>query len=563
LAQIYDDLPREALIEILKRRDYERRLGLVWERRDIEADASVNGDFLVLDDDPDLSEGGASANLVIEADNYDALRWLRTVERGSIKFIYIDPPYNSGNKTFIYNDNYVDPQDRYRHSKWLEFMFQRLLLARDLLTPDGLIFVSIDDGEMARLRLLMDQVFPGNFQACLVWQSDGNSDNQGDFKIQHEYILVYSRDKTQMMPPPVIDVNIEETSKLFRSEKRNTVVKNGPKNPVSDLIVRAGFPANFQNGTIEPRSESNAWPKHDEPIVVADFKVVSDVVVRSGWASKNLVERFVAQDFAPVFDSRNQLTAFELTRNGAIESFKVRQEDQSHVISVIRNVGSVQKTKDQLKEIGIVFDYPKPVGLLEYLLQMVPGNDFTVLDFFAGTGTTGEAVSRLNMRDGGNRRYFLVSSTEATLADPDKNICRDACARRLQAFYEDHGALLRSSAAGLYGFRYARLRRVRLGDADFALTPPATWRWLQYAHQLVPAPYDEGRSVQVRHLPDGVKMIFVDRVTADAVEKTMTLLDGEAAFLYSWTPGRFVDRTLGKTVDLRALPEFFVNRLDR
>lgn len=564
MPQKYDDLPREALLEILKRRDRERKLGLVWERREIEADDSINGDFIILDDVGELSVGSEpTGNLVIEGDNFDALRWLRTTHRGSVRFIYIDPPYNSGNKTFIYNDSYVDPEDKYRHSKWLEFMYQRLLLARDLMTPDGLIFVSIDDGEMARLRLLMDIVFPENFQACLVWQSDGNSDNQGAFKVKHEYILVYSRDKSQMFPPPVIDPNIEHDSKLFRDEKRNTIVKTGPKNPPSDLEIPRGFPASFESGVIPPRNAPDDWPKHEEPINVANYKVQSTVVVRSGWSSKNLFERFVAQEFAPVYDGRNQLTSFEITRTGAIESVKSRPDEQSHVISVIRNVGSVQKTKEALEKLGIQFDYPKPVGLIEYLLQMVPGNDFTALDFFAGTGTTGEAVARLNHSDGGTRRFIVASSTEATKEDPGKNVCRDACQKRLRAFFASNGNSIAAGHPELHGFRYGRLRRVRVGVIDEALAPEQVWAWLQRAHKLTPQSYDVNRKVQAADLDDGSRLLYIDRASADAIRETAALLNGEPAYVYSWTPGRFADELASKNVELRAVPDFFISRLAR
>lgn len=558
MPQTYDDLNREQLIEVLKRRDRERKLGLVWERQDITPDKSVNSDLLVFDADEQLSMGSEpSANVIIEADNYDALRWLRTTHRGAIKFIYIDPPYNSGNKTFIYNDDYVDPEDKYRHSKWLEFMYQRLMLARDLLTPDGLIFVSIDDEEMARLKLLMDIVFPKSFQACLVWQSDGNSDNTAAFKIQHEYILVYSRDRNEMLPPPVVDPNIPEDSKLFNDEKRNTFVKNGAKNPPSTIVLPAGFPANFESGVIPPRS-GDQFPNHREPIVVENFKVKESVEIYSGWQSKNLFERFVAQDFAPVFDQKDQLTAFEINRNGAIESYKPRSQWQSHVISVIRNVGSVQKTKADLLDLGIKFDYPKPVGLIEYLLQMIPGNDFVVLDFFAGTGTTAEAVGRLNSKDGGRRKWIMVSSTEATSKEPDKNICRDACAKRVRQYYSTKNV----SREGLSGFTYGRMRRVRVGDIDEVLLPEQTWQWIQYAHGLPPAKYEPETLVQTAECDD-VVVLYVDRAVPEAISEAAKALNGKPAVLYSWTPGRFSDALSGKTVDLRAVPAFFVDKFAR
>ena len=136
----------------------------MWERDEIEADTAINSDFVALTLDPALSHGDAPwDNLIIEGDNFDALRALRASHKGAIRCIYIDPPYNTGNRDFVYNDRFVDRTHRFRHSLWLEFMYQRLLLAKELLADDGVIFVSIDDNELFRLGMLMDRVF-GNDQ---------------------------------------------------------------------------------------------------------------------------------------------------------------------------------------------------------------------------------------------------------------------------------------------------------------------------------------------------------------------------------------------------------------
>jgi DNA modification methylase len=561
--QRYDDLPREALIEILKRRDRERKLGLVWERQEIEADRSINDDFVILDEDPGLSfADGPRRNLVIEADNYDALRWLRVAHRNAIKFIYIDPPYNTGNKTFIYNDNYVDPEDRYRHSMWIEFMYQRLVLARDLLTPDGLIFVSIDDAELARLRLLMDIVFPGQFQACLVWQSDGTGDNQAAFKVKHEYILVYSLDKSQVLAPPVIDPNIGEDSKLYNKKKQNSIIKNSKKNPVSDLVLPAGFPANFAEGIIEPRSGQDIWPKHTEPIIVENWRVRDSVTVTSGWQNKNLCQRFVAQGFAPVIDDHNQLTSFVLTRTGAIDYSKPRSDEQSYVISVIRNVGSVQKTRNDLEAIGVDLDYPKPVGLIEYLLRMMPGNDFIALDFFAGTGTTAEATMRLNSQDDGRRSFIMVSSTEATEDEPRKNICRDACAKRIAHYFRTDGSSYQLLKPDLFGFTYMRARREQVSELDEVFRPANVWQLIQELHGLPIGQYD--RNLPVHLANNGVNLIvYADRVTDELIQSVREIPDALPLIIYTWSPGRFREALLGKTIELRAVPDYFAERFAR
>ena len=192
----YDDLPREQLIELLKKRDRTKKLGLVWERDEIEADNAVDANFVAATIIPDLSDKPAPwRNMVIEGDNYDALRWLRMTMAGQIKCIYIDPPYNTGTKDWVYNDHYANPEDAYFHSTWLEFLFRRLTLARDLLAEDGVILVSINDDQRAKLELLMDEAMPGMRLGSLAWRTRvGSNADHGFFMSQdHEHILAYGK----------------------------------------------------------------------------------------------------------------------------------------------------------------------------------------------------------------------------------------------------------------------------------------------------------------------------------------------------------------------------------
>lgn len=159
-----------------------QKLGLYWESSAIERDAALNANIvlprLVEADSHGLAalSGPGTANLIIEGDNFDSLRLLKSTHAGKIRVIYIDPPYNTGNKDWVYNDRFVGANDRWRHSQWLEFLFQRLTLAKDLLSQDGVIMVSINDENRARLELLMDEVFPGRRVGSFVWRvrSGGN-----------------------------------------------------------------------------------------------------------------------------------------------------------------------------------------------------------------------------------------------------------------------------------------------------------------------------------------------------------------------------------------------------
>ncbi|MER9444652.1 site-specific DNA-methyltransferase [Mesorhizobium sp. M0340] len=196
MAGKYDELSREQLVRILEKRDRERKFGLVWERDEIEADQAIDENFVVATLDLALCERPAPwENLVIEGDNFDALRWLRMAYAGRVKCIYIDPPYNTGNKDWVYNDHYMDPSDRYRHSTWLEFLYRRLSLARDLLADDGVLLVSINDEQRAKLEMLLDEALPGMRVGSLVWRTrtGGNEGREAFLSDNHEYILVYGR----------------------------------------------------------------------------------------------------------------------------------------------------------------------------------------------------------------------------------------------------------------------------------------------------------------------------------------------------------------------------------
>ena len=561
MADNYDDYSKEQLLRLLRERDRRPNFGLVWERDEIDHDLSVNNDFVALDWDAKLSCGeGPQENLIIEGDNFDALRHLRMTHAGRVKCIYIDPPYNTGNRDFIYNDRFIDKEDNYRHSKWLEFMYRRLELAKELLTEDGVIFVSIDDNEVFHLGLLMEQVFgEKNCLAKLVWQTDGNFDNQARYKVCHEYVLVYAATESQVKAPPVIDPNAEETGKLFLEEIRNTIVKNGPKNPVSNIQLPIGFPADFEKGSIKARVDK--WPHFLSEANIEDGKLTSAVTVRSGWANKKLCERFSATGFSPVWDTKNQLTSFILTETGTIENVKVRADEQSHVVSVIRNVGSVQASGAELIAQGIEFTYPKPVGLIKYLISMVEGKDALILDFFAGSGTTGQAVLELNREDGGNRRFILVSSTEATLEARDKNLCRDVCAERVRHVIDGYNTKKGQAVKGLGGgFAYLRCRRIPAATVFRGIQHAQVWTALQLIHEVGLTPYQAALPMQ---MADGKRelVIYLPKVTEAVLNALQSAIHTAGqAVVYSWQPALLAQRVTDPRVSFEPIPAFLVNR---
>ena len=377
------------------------------------------------DENGQHDEDNGSENMIIRGDNLEALKALLPRYEGRVKCIYIDPPYNTAkssekNKAWVYSDNVDDPrikrwlnetvgdegEDLTRHDKWLCMMYPRLKLLYKLLAQDGIIFISIDDNESHNLRFICDEIFGRkSFIAQIVWRSDGNFDNQAKIKNCHEYIICYIKNPDLVGLPNGIDPNVTDGSKIFRSEVRNTLVKNGPKNPMSKVLLPKGFPCTVDELVIEKRN--NAFPYYYQKAIISKGVLQNDVEVESGWSSKNILMNFINNGFQPVLDTKGQSTVFEITKTGAIEMVKKRTSI-SHVLSVISNLGSTQNMSSELATMGIKFDFPKPTALIQYLLGFYCVEDSIVLDSFAGSGTTAHAVLNMNKADGGNRQFIIV-----------------------------------------------------------------------------------------------------------------------------------------------------------
>ncbi len=255
-------------------------------------------------------EDNGSRNMIIHGDNLEALKALLPKYEGKVKCVYIDPPYNTAkssekNKAWVYSDNMDDPvilkwlgntvgdegEDLSRHDKWLCMIYPRLRLIQKLLSNEGIAFISIDDNECANLRIVCDEIFgKQNFVSQLIWKTDGNFDNQAKIKNVHEYILCYTKMPNILGLPKGIDPASTETSKIYNDEIRNTVVKNGPKNPMSLIELPAGFPCAESSLYIKKRRD--AFPYYYDDAIIEDGKLKNNVMVESGWASKNILVNF-------------------------------------------------------------------------------------------------------------------------------------------------------------------------------------------------------------------------------------------------------------------------------
>jgi adenine-specific DNA-methyltransferase len=602
MARNYDDLTREQLIALLKKRD-DRRFGLIWERDEaaIGVDRSRNTDFVAFDFDPVLSAGNSPHhNLLIEGDNFDALRALRMTHKGRIKCIFIDPPYNTGGGDFIYNDRFIDREHRYRHSIWLEFMFQRLRIARDLLTADGVIFVCIGEEEVHRLGCLMDHIFPGKKVGTFVWRTrSGANDSREYFRsTDHEYVLCYAN------PGFAFGGNIKDTSAYANPD-------NDVRGPwiSSDLGKRATrfqrpntfYPIHNPDSNVwYPCDPESVWAYASEARIRADQKTRSKTIeqlIRDGkvlWPGDTRTARYetLADLHAAIDDGtaprnlRRDLPDLEFWVGKTIGYGKPRYK--RHLSELKRSekpfstwirpaadkeaasedvdsleVGGTNEGTALLKQIlgNKDFPYPKPLSLIQGFLAQATGPDDLVLDFFAGSGTTGHAVLALNAEDGGNRRFILVSNTEASVDHPERNVCRDICRERLARVIGGYDYRTKDKIKhvdGLPGnFAYMKAVRIPPGRMLTRLQHSQTWIALQLLHfdrfSAAPAAGKVWRDGN----EDDVLIYLPRSDAATLAELAQTAGGRRSTTVYAWQPA-LVAQHAPATAAIRPLPGFLM-----
>ena len=526
----YDHLSKDELVRLLAARDRRdaTRFGLVWEANEIDRDNAINSDFVALDLVPEQSVGSEPwRNLIIEGDNFDALRYLRMTYAGRVKCIYIDPPYNTGNRDFVYNDRFVDVNDSWRHSTWCEFMFQRLMLAKDLLRQDGVIFVSIDDNEVAPLRMLMTKIFgEANFVANFIWKRRATPDsrNLNGVSGDHEYILAY------------------QCSNGFRvrgREKDFTKYSNPDNDPLGPWmsdnmtgLANATERPNLHYEIVHPKTGTR-YPPHPA----------------RGWIyGPDRMAELIEKDrilWPKLASGRPRLKRYVTDMQSAVTGYS----------TILDAPGNVEATKELAELLGPkVFTFPKPSRLIGQLIEQATDPDDLVLDFFAGSGTTAHAVMKQNAEDGGNRRFILVSSTEATAAEPDKNLCRDVCAKRVRRVIEGYG-----DTPGLGGsFAYLRCRRIAPGRL-LEIEHEQVWTALQMIHGDTLKAFE---ALEFLSAGDDESALFYvprfNKALVPALRKAVK--ETSAAVIYSWQPETLRQHIRSAHVQHEAIPESLARR---
>jgi adenine-specific DNA-methyltransferase len=633
----YERYSKEELVRIIEERDRKPKFGLVWERDEIDHDRSLNQDFIALDLLPEISCGdGPWSNLLIEGDNFDALRYLRMTHSGRVKCIYIDPPYNTGNKDFIYNDRFVDKDDLYKHSKWLEFMHRRLLLARDLLAEDGVLLVSINDDNRAKLELILDQTLPGMRVGSFVWRCrTGGNDNGGAFlSSNHEHVLVYGGaafrfsgdEKSYSM------YRYQEGDRLFRlsdlSKAHDYKERPNTYYPLHDPETNIWYPCNPDNVwrfSSKLRLKLGQKLRSDTMEVLVEKKLIWFPVNQRVETYPTIDALFAAIDAGDVPKSGStMLLRRELPEldswvgkqigfgRPAFKRYKESLKNENQPISswltpksetdtIIEDtnmpvVGTTEEGSKLLKEImgNKAFSYPKPLSLIQNLIAQATDENDLVMDFFAGSGTTAQAVLELNREDGGNRRFVMVSATEATSAEPEKNICRDVCAERIRRVIEGYGG--KEGTGG--DFAYLRVRRIEQEAVLTEIDHSQVWIALQLIHRQSfatfrdhpPAPpYQGGEHFNPTADRTGVPLspppgsggvgggqvspilqesittdgglVYVTRISDAVVDRIAALAPAVPHLtIYTWQPGLLRGRVNIEGVTIEQIPHYLVSR---
>lgn len=436
----FEEMTKEELIEYIKslNEGQNGKYGLVWDKEkeleQIVVECNKYIPVLREIESKNIDNSGQN-NILIEGDNFHSLSVLNYTHRESVDIIYIDPPYNTGNKDFIYNDKFVDVDDGYRHSKWLNFMSKRLKLSRNLLKNNGFIMISIDDNEYAQLKMLCDNIFGENNRLSIhhiqVRYDNKSLNEKNDWQPVMEYVLMYAKNKSEFVvnkPYEEYDVDkfvyqieekapgteIELGGKKVRIFKENewkiTKHAKGSLNLLKETwasgsVLKGNTSGKFFDKYISKR-------KNDDGLCCL-YKV--EGIGEDGLGYRYFTGPQKESSTRGKFYSGIPLERLEEINNGGSKKYKTIP----NFYDFCADFGNIRH------EGGVGFNSgKKPIKMLKEFINYHPNKEATVLDFFAGSGSTGHAVLELNSEDGGNRKFILCTNNE-------NNICEEITYKRL------------------------------------------------------------------------------------------------------------------------------------
>lgn len=464
ISKIKENIEDDETLKNLSLIEYEltkKKYGLVWEEHEERVDEELKTQIPIFEEIKEkeiVSNENEKFNFLLEGDNLHSLYLLEKTHKGKIDLIYIDPPYNTKNKDFVYSDKMIGEDDSYRHSKWLSFMAERLNIARKLLVDEGVIFIQIDDNELAQLKLLCDEVFgEKNFlniisvnMKNIAGASGGGEDKR--FKKNCEYILIYAKNYSLL---PIFNGAYEMTE---MSELIQKYINEGISWKYTSVLLDEGS-KEYINSTTD--GEGNEIKIYKRKNVV--IKSIKQVATEQGITEQEAYKKYGRRIFRTTnaqssirtrviqakkdFDIDDKIISIEyIPRTGKNKGKLYEQfykDDNCNLFVWLKDTteevdGLLYKkdlqgtywnftagTKNLTKEGNVVFaNGKKPVDLIKRIISLYPKKDITVLDFFAGSGTTGHAVISQNNEDKGKRSFILCTNNE-------NNICQKITYKRL------------------------------------------------------------------------------------------------------------------------------------
>lgn len=407
----YSSLSKEELIQIIEKLESRKKYGLIWDEERVPEQVVID----CKDNLPVLSEvkkkeiitdESLPTNILIEGDNYHALSVLNYTHKGKIDLIYIDPPYNTGAKDWKYNNNFVDINDTWRHSKWINFMYNRLMLSKNLLTEDGALICAIDENEMCPLGLLLDELFPAHERHCITIVHNPRGVQGTNFSYTHEYAyFVIPRGKKTVIDRKIDFENIDWSNlRNWGGESERTDARNCfypiVIDPATSEIISFG---DVSEDSYHPGSRNIKKGKH-----ILIFPVDNDGVERKWRYARQSIE-----GIKHLLRARKKRNIWDIEIGKDFGQYKTVWVDTRYDA----NEYGTKIVKQMAPEAS--FNFPKSLWNVYDCIYAVVGKkpNAIVLDYFAGSGTTGHAVLTLNNEDGGNRQFILCTNNENQIAE--------------------------------------------------------------------------------------------------------------------------------------------------
>lgn len=533
-----------------------KKYGLVWEKHEEKVDRMMQDNIPVFTEVKEREIKATdenSYNFLLEGDNLHSLKLLEKTHAGKIDVIYIDPPYNTRNKDFIYDDTFVNKNDGYAHSKWLSFMSERLEIAKKLLSDDGVIFINIDENEAHQLKLLLDEVFSiENFVGEFIWKArSGKSGTNSLIAVSHEYIYCYAKSISSVNFFSEVNTTVNDKKEALRQWGQNVYREDRPtmffpifyKDKIFKLPRKDELSKIYHNGSFDDEYLINLVSYYKNNDFICVLPKINNTYGR--W-------RQSYQGVQKLID--NNLLSIELDNNSEYVVKKIipaGKVTRTAIDSILEDVGTASNGTIEIKKIfggEKVFSTTKPLNLVCKMLKNGVYNkrNATILDFFAGSGTTAHAVLELNKEDGGNRKFILCTNNE-------NNICEEITYERIKRV--------------IYGYSYVEKKK----NSDVTVNVEGIPANLKYFKtDFIPKDADDVSEELLSHIKEMVEL--ENGITIDNKHYLIILTDEQADELaknwsnYEDVKAIYVSRnvlftseqnTLFRNTEIHTIPDYY------